>query len=127
MSVEAWGGTARMTPRDVENAERHEREREEVLALLRPIVSDEMYTRLMSSYGHPDVHQGCDENLERIIEAIARHFGDLGPAIRAVADHVFLGEGGSRDTRCALVSEEGGATTDATCLGWMPKREQESA
>ena len=80
--ITAWAGSARMAPKDRETEE-----------LLRPILSPELYFRFLVYGSVPDVHNGCDARTDRLMEGIARHFGDLGPAIRAVAVHVLDSEG----------------------------------
>ncbi len=95
--IKAWAGSARMAPRDWENAEEHERKNRETEELLRPILSPELYFRFLVYGSVPDVHNGCDARTDRLVEGIARHFGDLGAAIRAVADHVLDSEGALDD------------------------------
>ena len=102
---ERWRGRAPMTPEDVEAAHRHEREIEEVLATLEPIISQELWIKLAGiTEGEPDVHRGCDERNIRIIEGIARHFGPLAPALRLIGWHVLEKEGLIRDQTCPLLA-----------------------
>lgn len=77
MTAERWRGRAPMTAQDLAAAEEHEREIEEVIEALRPIISHELLVKLIGvTQWEPDVHCGCDERVVRIVEGIARHCGN---------------------------------------------------
>jgi hypothetical protein len=97
-----WTCRVPMNARDQAAAEQHRRERDDLLQSLWSILSPELYEKLVSCTIPPEVHGGCSEYQDRVLEGLALHFGPLAPAIRAVARHVIEDHDGSWPRECGL-------------------------